>query len=193
MPGLTKYEEQNDTNHSARIHDKVFVYITLASIIGASIAAYMAWFFPFSGNTSTMKFVDIWMRWTHLNRIGSASNCENAARAYFVFALPMTVGFLGLLWKWAKRRDGRDETGLLFKSHPSFRLYHRFFLLLFCPLWIILLILGWVGFTGGNSRLIPIGDSVHALVLFGRIFPFAIAVCVLLFFGSVKKAITGKI
>lgn len=181
------------TGQSRSRLEKICIQFTIFLAVCAAVSAYLTLYVPLADVPMIKKFIDLILRLTCLSNMGLESSHKDAARAYYIFTVPMIFGIFGWYWMWAKRRDGREATGLLLKSRESLRWYHKLYMIVLIPLWIAILIGGWMGFSGGNSRLFAIGSSIHVLALLGWVFPGAAAALIFLTIGSIKKVFTGKI
>jgi hypothetical protein len=170
-----------------------YAELTLLSVLCAASLSSLTLLAPLANFPRLDGLVNIVLSLMQVRTLGHESDFPDAARIYFSFTVPMCITFYGLIWRWAKSNDGKASNGLLFVKNEKFGVAHRLGLILLTPLWIALIAGGWLGFLGGNSRLFHLGTSLPALISFGWIFPAGIAVCLFLFIGSIKKALTGKL
>lgn len=171
----------------------IFFWITLISTGCATILSIITIVIPLSQNSILKKISDLSLKLMWLHHVGDKSNYPEISRVYYIFTIPMIIGFFGLLWRWAKQKDGHSETGVLFIRKENLKIYHRLGLILVSSFSSIIFIAGWLGFTAGDSRLFYIGSSLVDLILMGWIFPASASICLLLILACLKKAIIGRL
>lgn len=170
-------------------HTKAII-IFLATISGA--LALLVEFIPLKDIPLLREYVALVLKVVAPSTIASASSFPSSFEVYFSFAWMMIPFFIHSYWRWSRMRYGEDD-GLLFIAKEKLGFGKRFLLLGLTPVWAGLLVAGWYGFNGSDSRIFHIGSSLWVLVLVGWIVPLAFSACIFLIAASIKKAFTGKI